>query len=272
MSRPLNNGTNSGNLQTIHLIILVNYCSTTFAMAFLTLARFYTLNEGFFAFNIKYLFLVGLWPEDGLTKNERIIYNIYEILIYISTIIFLIITGIGTYNCRNDLTRFFSNLDMILVAYNFFLKANIFLFKIDKLKTLIEEIESSGDVVTERSKKLMSAPAFIITGLSLIIVGSFSALAIFKGEMTIEAWMPFDPLKNRMSLILSAQILAILILPGLFRAFAMQGIVCSIVVYLCDQLISVQAAIKNLKYTKETEKETRKKFRDIIRKHIRLMR
>ncbi|CAB3227518.1 unnamed protein product [Arctia plantaginis] len=160
---------------------------------------------------------------------------------------------------------------MTIVVYNFFLKANIFLFKIDKLKTLIEEIESSGDVMTERSKKLMSAPVFIITGLSLILVGSFSVHAIFKGEMTIEAWMPFDPLKDRMSLILSAQILAILISPGLFRAFAMQGILCSMVIYLCDQLILLQVAIRNLKYTKDTQMEIRKKLKDVIKKHIRLM-
>lgn len=241
-------------------------------MAVSVLARLHTLGDGIFAFNLKYLFLVGLWPEDDLTKAQKAIYRSYECILHSLTIIMFIITGIGTYRNRNNITIFLSNMDKTLIQYNFFFKIVLFILKRDKIRELIEEIQNSDDIVTEKRKKLMVKSILMITVTSLIIVSIFSALAIYNGEMAIEAWMPFDPLESRMHLITSGQIMAVLFVPGLFRAFAMQGLVCSLIMYLGDQLVDLQNSIKKLKYTKEMEFEIRKKFKNAIKKHIRLMR
>ena len=243
-----------------------------FKMALSVLDRFYLIDDGFFSFNIKYLFFVGLWPEKTLTRNQKILYSIYEIFIHFLTILFLILAGIGTYQNKDDLVVVFSNLDKCLVVYNFLFKTIIFLIKRDELRDLIDEIESSGDVVTEERKKLMANYVMLLTGMTAAVVGAFSLLALFEGTMSIEAWMPFDPLENSMNLIMSLQILAFCVFPGLCRAFAMQGLVCSMIMYLCDQLIHLQKELGELKYVKETEMVTRMMFKKIIKKHIRLMR
>ncbi|XP_075986578.1 putative odorant receptor 65b [Anticarsia gemmatalis] len=241
-------------------------------MAVSVLARFYTFGDGFFDFNLKYLFIVGLWPEEDLNETQRFFYKGYETTLHVFTVLLFIITGIGLYENRDDLTAFLTNLDKTLVAYNFFFKTVPFVYKRDKLKELIEEIKNSGDVVTEERKQLMYKGTITITGISVVLISVFSLVAIFEGEMSIEAWMPFDPLEDRMKLILSAQILAALFLPGLFRAFAMQGLVCCLIIYLCDQLVDVQKKMRNIKYTEDGAVEVRKKFREAIKKHVRLMR
>lgn len=242
-----------------------------YKMALSVLDRFYLIDDGFFSFNIKYLFFVGLWPEKTLTRNQKFFYRIYEFFIHFLTTLLLIIAGIGTYQNKDDLVVVFSNLDKMLVVYNFFFKTIIFLIKREELSDLIDEIESSGDIVTEERKKLMANFVMILTGMTAVVVGAFSLLALFEGTMSIEAWLPFDPMESSMNLILSLQIIAFCIFPGLCRAFAMQGLVCSMIMYLCDQLIHLQTELRSLKYVKETEMVTRMKFKKIIRKHIRLM-
>ncbi|KAF9406428.1 hypothetical protein HW555_013195 [Spodoptera exigua] len=240
-------------------------------MALSILERFYLIDEGFFSFNIKYLFFVGLWPEKTLTRTQKILYKIYEIFIHTITILFLILSGIGTYQNKHDLVIFFSNLDKSLVIYKFFFKAIIFLIKRDELRDLIDEMEASGDEVTKERKKLMANYVMVITGMTAAVVFTFSVLALIEGTMSIEAWMPFDPRKNSMNLVLSLQIMAFCAFPGLCRAFAMQGLVCSLIMYLCDQLIHLQKELRSLDYVKDTEMVTRMKFKVIIKKHIRLM-
>nr|WCF43321.1 odorant receptor OR3 [Spodoptera frugiperda] len=240
-------------------------------MALTVLERFYLIDDGFFSFNIKYLFFVGLWPEKTLTRNQKILYKIYEIFIHTLTIIFLIMAGIGTYQHNDDLLIVLSNMDKSLVVYNFFLKTIIFLIKRDQLKDLIDEIEASGDEVTKERKKLMANYVMVITGITAAVVSAFSILALLEGAMSIEAWMPFDPMESSMNLVLSLQIIAVCVFPALCRAFAMQGLVCSMIRYLCDQLIHLQKELRSLDYVKDTEMITRMKFKMIIRKHIRLM-
>lgn len=235
------------------------------------LDRFYMIDDGFFSFNIKYLFFVGLWPEKTLTRNQKFLYRIYELFIHFLTTTFLILAGIGTYQHKDDLIVVFSNLDKCLVVYNFFFKTIIFLIKREKLKELIDEIECSGDEVTEERKKLMANYVILITGMTAAVVGAFSLLALIEGIMSIEAWLPFDPLESSMNLILALQILAFCVFPGLCRAFAMQGLVCSLIMYLCDQLIHLQQELRNLTFAKDTEMVTRMKFKKIVKKHIRLM-
>ncbi|KAJ8715511.1 hypothetical protein PYW07_009993 [Mythimna separata] len=162
-------------------------------------------------------------------------------------------------------------MDKSLVVYNFLFKTVIFLIKRNELRELLDEIELSGDEVTEERKKMMANYVMLITGMTAAVVGAFSLLALFEGTMSIEAWMPFDPMESSMNLILSLQILAFCVFPGLCRAFAMQGLVCSMIMYLCDQLIHLQKQLRSLEYVKETEVVTRMKFKMIIRKHIRLM-
>ncbi|XP_022827581.1 odorant receptor 30a-like [Spodoptera litura] len=235
------------------------------------LERFYLIDDGFFSFNIKYLFFVGLWPEKTLTRNQKFLYKIYELFIHAITIIFLIMAGVGTYQNKDDILIVLSNLDKSLVVYNFFFKTIIFLIKRDQLSDLIDEIEASGDIVTKERKKLMANYVMAVTILTAAVVSTFSLLALLEGIMSIEAWMPFDPVKNSMSLVLSLQIIAFCVFPGLCRAFAMQGLVCSMIMYLCDQLIHLQKELRSLDYVKDTEMITRMKFKMIIKKHIRLM-
>lgn len=240
-------------------------------MALSVLDRFYMLEDGFFSFNIKYLFFVGLWPDRDLTKNQKILYKIYEIFIYMLTITFLVLVGIGTYQKRDDITAVLSNVDKSLVVYNFFFKTIVFCIKREELRNLIDEIENGGDEITEERKRLMAKYVIFITLISVSVVGAFSLLALYEGEMSIEVWFPFDPLENSMNLILALQTLAFIVSPGLCRAFAMQGLVCSMIMYLCDQLINVQDELRSLEYKKEIEVMTRMKFKKIIKKHIRLM-
>ncbi|KAJ8709614.1 hypothetical protein PYW08_009618 [Mythimna loreyi] len=240
-------------------------------MALSVLDRFYLIDDGFFSFNLKYLFFVGLWPEKTLTRNQKFFYKIYELFIHCLTIIFLLLTGIGTYQHKDDLVVVFSNVDKCLVVYNFFFKTIIFLIKRNELRELLDEIELSGDEVTEERKKMMANYVMLLTGMTAAVVGAFSLLALFEGTMSIEAWLPFDPMESTMKLILSLQILAFCVFPGLCRAFAMQGLVCSMIMYLCDQLIHLQRQLRSLEYVMETEMVTRMKFKKIVRKHIRLM-
>lgn len=240
-------------------------------MALSVLDRFYLIDDGFFSFNMKYLFFVGLWPEKKFTTNQKFLYKIYEGFIHIITISFLISAGIGTYQHKDDIIIVLTNLDKSLVVYNFFFKTIIFLIKRDKLEELINEIESSEDCVTDERKKLMANYVIGITGMTAAVVGAFSLLALIEGTMSVEAWLPFDPMKSLMNLILSLQIIAFCIFPGLCRAFAMQGLVCSLIMYLCDQLTHVQEEIRNLEFTMVSEMVTRTKFKRIIKKHIRLM-
>nr|ACF32961.1 olfactory receptor 3 [Helicoverpa armigera] len=229
------------------------------------------IDDGFFSFNLKYLFFVGLWPEKTLTRNQKILYKMYEHFISFLTTTFIVLAGIGTYQHKDDLVVVFCNIDKCLVVYNFFFKTIIFFIKRNKLRDLIDEIEMSGDEVTEERKKLMANYVMFITGVTAAVIGAFSLLALFEGTMSIEAWLPFDPMGSLMNQILSLEILAFCVFPGLCRAFAMQGLVCSMIMYLCDQLIHLQKELRDLTYVKETEMVMRTKFKNAIRKHIRLM-
>nr|XP_013189993.1 unnamed protein product [Amyelois transitella] len=60
--------------------------------------------------------------------------------------------------------------------------------------------------------------------------------------------------------------------PSVLRGSAMQGLICSLIMYLCEQLEELQRRIRALKYCKENEVEMRNQFKDIIRKHVRIMR
>ncbi|KAI5638508.1 7tm odorant receptor domain-containing protein [Phthorimaea operculella] len=130
----------------------------------------------------------------------------------------------------------------------------------------------SGDVITEERKKTMFRLMIFIVGVSTSIVAFFGLIAQIKYEMIVEAWMPFDPLKNRINLILATEILALtMVVPCLYRSFAIQGLVCSLMMYVCDQLIELQENLRSLKYSPETETEMREKFKQIVKKHVRLI-
>nr|AGK90013.1 olfactory receptor 3 [Helicoverpa assulta] len=240
-------------------------------MTLSVLDRFYLIDDGLFSFNLKYLFFVGLWPEKTLTRNQKILYKMYEHFISFLTTTFIVLAGIGTYQHKDDLVVVFCNIDKCLVDLQFFFKTIIFFIKRNQLRDLIDEIESSGDEVTEERKKLMANYVMFITGVTAAVIGAFSLLALFEGTMSIEAWLPFDPMESLMNQILSLEILAFCVFPGPCRAFAMQGLVCSMIMYLCDQLIHLQKELRDLTYVKETEMVMRKKFKNAIRKHIRLM-
>ncbi|XP_050664570.1 uncharacterized protein LOC126965142 [Leptidea sinapis] len=240
-------------------------------METLKLNLFGRAHEDFFIFNEKYLYYVGLWPDTNVSRNRKIIYYIYEMFIHVLSMLYLLITGIGTYEFKNDFVVLMSNLDKTLVAYNFVLKTAFFVLKRNDLKILINEIKNSGDRVSEGRKRLMISHIIVITALSTSIVSAFCLLSTVRGEMTVEAWMPFNPLKNKKNLLISMQLLAVTFIPCMYRAFAIQGIVCTIIMYFCDQLDDLQDRMRNLVYSVENEITMKKEFKDIIKKHVRLI-
>ncbi|XP_023941745.2 odorant receptor 4-like [Bicyclus anynana] len=242
-------------------------------MALVRSIRAQILESDLFDLNLKYLTIVGLWPKDGWSGDVLRLYKFYEASLFILSFTFIVISGIGTYNKKDDIIMLMTNLDKALVAYNFVSKIILFTLKREQLNTLISEIKLSGDKVINERKNLMALHVIVITGFSTVIVSAFSLLSQYKREMTIEAWMPFDPLKNRMNLLLSAQLLAVcFIVPILYRAFAIQGIVCSIIMYFCDQLIELQDHLKDFDYSEERDMEVRQEFKGIVKKHVRIMR
>ncbi|XP_047988187.1 odorant receptor 30a-like [Leguminivora glycinivorella] len=230
------------------------------------------LSDNFFAYNLKYLFFVGLWPDDPWAKENPTLYKMYEITTHILSVIFLITTGIGTYQIKDDVVLLMTNLDKCLVAYNFVAKVAIFVSKRRQVEILISEIVNSGDQIAEERKKMMLTMIVVITGFCTSIVAAFSALALYHNELSVEAWMPFDPMESKMNLLTASQLLAItIVVPVIWRAIAMQGIVCSIIMYLCDQLVELQERIRSLELSSMTERAVREEFKDIVKKHVRLM-
>lgn len=236
-------------------------------------AGIFSRGQDFFDINLKYLFYVGLWPREDFTRNKAFLYKLYEIVLHILSLVYVVTTSIGTYQNKHDVAIFLSNLDKTLVAYNFVLKVIIFVIKRKHVEKLIKEIAASGDRISYNQKRLMALHVIIITVVATAIIGAFSLLALFKMEMIVEAWMPFDPHKNVKNYFMATQILVItFIVPCSYRSIAMQGIVCSIVMYLCEQFIDLQNKIKRLEYSREIESCMRTEFKEIVKKHVRLMR
>ncbi|RVE52788.1 hypothetical protein evm_002661 [Chilo suppressalis] len=224
-------------------------------------------------FNLKCLFYAGLWPNEKWSRNKQKIYKIYEVTLFIMSFTFMFITSIGIYMAKSgDTIFFFADVDKNIVTYNYIFKIIAFFTKRNEVKTLINYIIYSGDRITDQRKKLMVTHVIVVTGMILALTGVFQILALMKGELIIVAWFPFDPMKNQWSLFLAEQLLVILFaVPCVFRAISIQGIVCSIIMYICDQLTELQSRLKNLNYSVETAAETKEELKLIIKKHIRLM-
>lgn len=237
-----------------------------------TMLRRFLDRAHIFEFNLIYLMLVGLWPDKSWSKVQLKLYKIYEITIHAFTIGFMVLTIIGLYEHKVDgISRFLSNLDKSLVAYQYFFKSIVFIAKRERLRELISNIVNSGDTISKDRKQLMATHVICTTILVLSVVGSFIVMQLINFDMVLDAWMPFDAFKNLMNLILASQILGILLAPSVCRALAIQGIVCSLMMYVCDQLKELQQRLKALTYSQENENSMRQEFKDIIKKHIRLM-
>nr|QLI62098.1 odorant receptor 55 [Streltzoviella insularis] len=227
----------------------------------------------FLSFNLKCLFYAGLWPNSNWSKIKKALYKIYEGLLHILSFKLIIITAIGSYQHRNDIIVVLSSCDKYLVAYNYVLKTIFFIINREKLKILITEISYSDDKIDEKRIKQMIIYVVIMATLTTTLSGIFSCFSLYNGEMTIEAWMPFDPMKSTLNLFLATQILIIdFLVPCLYRGIAMQGIVCSIIMYICDQLVELQDRIKKIKYSPEYESAMRAEFKEILKKHVRMIR
>lgn len=230
-------------------------------------------SETIFEFNLKYLRYVGLWPDENWSNQTLQLYKIYEIIVHILSAVFVVLTGIGVYSYKEDPTLFLANLDKAFVSYTFVFKIFFFILKRKELEILITEIQYSGDFVKFERKRTMAYHVVGITILSSAITASFSLLAEINGEMTVEAWMPFDPKKNKSNLALANQIMAItFVVPCLYRAFSIQGLICSIVMYICDQLIELQNRLRTLEFSKDTDRIMRDELKMIVLKHTRIMR
>lgn len=144
-------------------------------MAFNLLERFRE-SKDFFELNLKYLFLVGLWPEKEWTKNQNFLYKVYQITLYFFSVVFLVITGVKTYQIRHDLITFLANIDKSIVAYNYFLKVVYFLIRREELQKLIDDIFWSGDQVKEVNKNKMINHLVLVTVFNSSVFMLFSIL------------------------------------------------------------------------------------------------
>lgn len=225
-----------------------------------------------FEFNIKYLMLVGLWSDDNWSQIQLNLYKIYEVTIHLLSFCFLVITGIGLHEHRNDgITMLLANLDKSLVAHHFSYKAICFIANRKRLRVLINDIGHSGDTIPKDRSQLMKILVIFVSIMCLSVAGTFTVVAQLNFEMPVEAWMPFDPLKSKMHLALAAQILTTTLFPCMCRALALQGIVCSLTMYVCDQLIELQQRLRILTYSEENENSMRQELKEIIKKHIRML-
>lgn len=228
--------------------------------------------DNFFEFNLKYLMLCGLWPYDYWSKMQLKFYRMYEIIIHVQLIVYIVITGIGLYELRNEgITTFLASLDKCLVSYHFFFKSIVFVANRERLRALVRDIVHSGDTMSKDRRRLMTILVVVISLICMSILGTFGVVPQIDFEMPVQAWMPFDPKKSRLHLTIAAQITVILLFLPMCRILAMQGIVCSLAMYMCDQLIEIQQKLRALTYNPENDNLMRQEFKEIVKKHIRLM-
>lgn len=226
----------------------------------------------YFDFNLKYLFAVGLWPNNAWCFNKPEIYKMYVTNLHLFSVIYLVLTSIGTYDIKDDMGILMANLDKTLIGYSFVFKIICYELSRKNVQILVNDIMHSGDRITEKCNKRMPRLLIFITSFVISIVSAFSMSALYDGEMTVEAWMPFDPLKSKMNLLLAAQILAVLfVVPCALRGIAIQGIICSIIMYFCEQMKDVQRRLRSLDYSLQNEAVVREEFTDIVKKHVRLI-
>ncbi|CAG9096118.1 unnamed protein product [Plutella xylostella] len=226
----------------------------------------------YFEFNLKFLFAVGLWPHKEWCRNKLELYKMYETNLHILSVVYLIISSIGTYNIRGNMEILMSNLDKSLIGYVFVFKIFAFEIKRKELRSLVNDIMQSGDNITKKCEDRMTSLLMFVMILVTMIVSAFSMSALYDGEMTVEAWMPFDPLQSKKHLLMAAQILAVTFMPCALRGVGLQGIVCSVIMYFCEQLQDVQMRIRHLHYSPQRDEEVRQEFKDIVKKHVRLIR
>lgn len=233
---------------------------------------YFVERPNFFEFNLKYLRLLGLWSDENWSKIQLNLYKIYEIFLHLLSFWYMVTTGIGIYEHRNEgVTLLLSNLDKSLVVYHFFFKAIFFTIHRKRLRVLINDIVQSGDTISKHRKQLMIILVIFVTIMCVSVAGTFCIVAQSKFEMPVEAWVPFDHMKSKMHLALASQITTISLLPCMCRALAMQGIVCSLTMYVCDQLIELQQRLRILTYSPENENSMRQEFKEIVKKHIRIL-
>ncbi|KAM3963423.1 LOW QUALITY PROTEIN: olfactory receptor 18 [Aphomia sociella] len=233
---------------------------------------FYSPGKDYFAFNLNLLCLIGLWPKDNWTKMQKNIYSIYETVLHIFPIIYTALIIIGTYHNIAALALFLDNLHKCIGALNFIIKYIIFTTKQKKISILINEIKYSGDKITKRCNQLMIIHVVLISSLTFFVLVIYLAVTIINREMVIKAWLPFDPSLNMRNLLIASILLISLVSPAVIRGSAMQGIVCSIIMYLCEQLIELQNRIRALAYVPGNDDEFKYQFKEIIKKHVRIMR
>ncbi|KAJ0170947.1 hypothetical protein K1T71_013719 [Dendrolimus kikuchii] len=239
-------------------------------MALSVIGSIFKNNNHFLDFNIKCLLYMGLWPSETWSNNQKMLYKIYEYFLHILSMSYLVLTAVGTYNKRHDITIVLSNLDLTIFGYNFFFKTITFITIREKLRVLINQIIYSKDTVSELRGEMMVKIVYFTMIFTSLIIGVFAAMAVYEKKMAVEAWMPFDPLKNQMNLIMSTEILGVGVLPSSFRAFSIQGIVCSIVMYLCEHLMILQKELRSIKHVDDAN--VREELKWIVKKHIQLMR
>lgn len=232
---------------------------------------FYSPGKKYFNLNLKYLFITGLWSNDEWTKSQKFMYQCFENLLHVFSIMCVTCATCGTHRVIHDFAALMENLVKTLVGYNYFLKTVFFVANRKKLRMLIADIIISGDKITKRRNKMMTLLVASVTLFTMIIIISFSIFALIDGEMPVEIVLPFNPNKNLFTLLLGHQCAAAMYVTLQLRAIAMQGIVSSLMMYMCDQLLELQLRIKSLKYTLERDQEIRNAFKDIIKKHVRLI-
>ncbi|KAG6457235.1 odorant receptor 4 [Manduca sexta] len=242
-------------------------------MAVSVLKRLLTYGDNIFEFNMKYLMLVGLWHSENWTRNQKLLYKIYDNTLDVLGLIYLTLTTIGIHESMDDITAALAGVDKSLVAYNFMLKIIVFHFRKHQLRKLVKEIIASGDVVPEEHKILVAKLSLATTIITTIIVTIFTGISVMAGELPAKVWLPFDTSKNFMNLLAGVQICLVTFgVPICYRGLALKCFVSTMIFYLRDQLIDLQVKFKELDNFKDAEEEVRTYFKKIVKKHIRLIR
>ncbi|KAG6462194.1 hypothetical protein O3G_MSEX013102 [Manduca sexta] len=217
--------------------------------------------------------LVGFWHNENWTRNQKLLYKIYDLTMHVFGITYISLSAVGIYRSRHDLTVALAGVDKALVAYNFMFKIIVFHFRKDQLKKLVKEMIASGDVVPENHKILMAKLSLATTITSTIIVVIFTGSSMMVGDLPARVWLPFDISKSFMHLLAGVQFcLVIFAIPVCYRGLALQCFVSTLIFYLRDQLIDLQDKFKDLEYFQNVETELRRNFKKIVKKHIRLIR
>lgn len=227
--------------------------------------------ENYFAFNLKLLVATGSLERTDFSQLERYAYNTYSIFLSIVSLYMMMITFIGTYQLFGQKLLFFINLGRTTVGWALSLRLLPLLFSRNDLRDLITEISMSGDKIRVKCVRNMKILLIASATTSVSLISAFTIQSFLDGQMTIYAWMPFDPFESQMHFLMATMIIIITFVPTTVRTIAHQCFVCSLLMYFGEQLKELQWRLKCLEYHETNATKFQEEFKNILIKHVRMI-